>query len=118
MSSSWFNDIMSSDQLRALGRCPVCHVQNDVKEVKVIKEKLPEVLFLHHCPRCQSNILFCLVSEPWGVGSVGLVTDLESEEVEKYLANNQNLNDDAILNYYQAYVKCPNFLLQKIISRV
>jgi hypothetical protein len=117
MPSSWFNDLMSSDQLRTLARCPVCHSQNDFQEVKVIKEKLPEVLLMHRCPKCQSNVLFCLISEPWGLGSVGLVTDLDTEEIEHYLISNHDLNENTILDYYKLIQKNHNFLLEKVINK-
>jgi len=115
--SSWFNDLMSSDQLRGLGRCPVCHVQNDLKEVKVINEKMPEMLLIHHCPHCQSNVLFCLMTESWGIGTVGVVTDLQANEVGSYfLTNGRGLNENTLLDYYQLMHLNQHSVVDKILA--
>ena len=76
-------------------------------EARVLEENERASLIYIKCRKCQSSILALILSNPLGVSSVGLVTDLNPEEVMKYRLTDDIVEDDALESYQ---------LLQKVDS--
>jgi hypothetical protein len=64
--------------------CPVCNSRYNPIEAKILEEK-DDVHLIHiRCRHCQVAILALVMVNSMGVSSVGLVTDLASDEVVKF----------------------------------
>lgn len=70
--------------LKIISRCPVCHSQYNPVEAKILDESDGAHLIYVQCRRCQSAVLALVVTNNFGVSSVGMVTDLDSHEVMKF----------------------------------
>ena len=99
----------SDENLKLLSYCPLCDSHYNLMEARVLEEKEGASLIYIKCRKCQSSILALILNNPLGISSVGLVTDLNPEEVMKYrLASEVNEND--ILDIHQFLQKTDNLL--------
>lgn len=74
----------SEKGLRALISCPLCHTHYHPLFRKIIEENEEAHLFHLECAKCGSQVL-ALVTTDWPTpSSIGLVTELKSEEVKKF----------------------------------
>lgn len=89
------------DQLKIISSCPVCNTKNFPAQVKILTEKADAHLLHIKCRKCQSCVLVLVRFDAQGLVSIGLLTDLNSEEVVKFSQTKQiNCND--ILRLYDS----------------
>ncbi|HLD28516.1 MAG TPA: hypothetical protein VJB67_02790 [Patescibacteria group bacterium] len=69
--------------IKIISRCPVCHYNYNPVEAKVLEENDLAHLIYIKCRRCRSAILALIMTSGYGISSVGLVTDLDSHEVNQ-----------------------------------
>lgn len=67
--------------LRLDGQCPHCRRSYDLHRLKVLAEHDQRVLAYIDCTHCGSAILSLLTVSPTGLSAIGLLTDLQSDEV-------------------------------------
>ncbi len=94
IDDKFFN--LFEESLKTISYCPVCNNRYNPIEAKVLVEKNDAHLIYIKCRRCQSAILAIILANNLGISSVGLITDLESDEVLKFKAVKQINFDDAI----------------------
>jgi hypothetical protein len=70
--------------LRVVSRCPVCHHSYNPMEAKILDESDGAHLVHVRCKRCHSAIVALILMNNFGISSVGLVTDLDGNEVKKF----------------------------------
>ena len=67
--------------LRLMARCPLCQTRYQPNLVKVIAEREDAYLVHVMCAKCRSAVVALVFANIFGVNSVGVLTDLASDEV-------------------------------------
>jgi hypothetical protein len=100
MEDKLFNLFNNSDGQVFISYCPVCNLRYNPLEAKVLEEGKSSHLLYVKCRNCQSAVLALVVSSNLGLTSVGLITDLNSDEVLKF-KDSKSVNYDEILEFHQ-----------------
>ncbi len=80
--SNFFEDILES--LKMVSSCPICNTRYNSAKIKVLEERSNAHLIYIKCCRCQGSVLALVLANQAGVSSIGIVTDLSSEDVVKF----------------------------------
>lgn len=89
--SNLFNDGSS-----LVTHCPVCNLRYDPVEARVLEESDNAHLFYIRCRHCQAAVLAVVTVSSSGISSVGLVTDLTSDDVIRFKSAKPITCDDVI----------------------
>jgi hypothetical protein len=87
-------------------RCPVCGYRYSLEQTKIIDSKDekggPNTTLLIHtdCERCKSSVVFSIAVDGPEIFSVGMVTDLTSQDTSKF-KNSEPIGSDEILATHQ-----------------
>lgn len=76
--------------------CPVCNLRYDPLEVKVLQEGERAHLVYIKCRHCQTAVLALIIANTLGISSIGLVTDLDADDVLKFKSAKTISCDDVI----------------------
>lgn len=90
----------SLDNLKFVSYCPLCNSAYNPLEAKILEEREDAHLVHVRCRQCQSAIVALIVAGGLGVSSVGLVTDLSSDDVMRF-KNDAPLTIDDVLELHQ-----------------
>lgn len=85
--------------LRVVRECPLCKKDYDLNDTSVIKEKKGAHLVHATCPHCKSAVLSVVTVTQLGMGAVGVMTDLDVEDVER-LHSKESISEDELLNFH------------------
>lgn len=88
------------ESLRLISTCPLCNTQYNPLSAKVLEQRDDAHLVHIQCRRCESSIVAVVVMGGVGVSSVGLITDLTSDDVLRY-KDKDSMTDDDLLSLYQ-----------------
>jgi hypothetical protein len=83
-------------------RCPVCGHRYNLEQTKIIDSKDERMastgnLLVHtDCDRCKSSVVFSIAVDGPEIFSIGMVTDLTSQDTNKF-KNSDPINSDDIL---------------------
>jgi len=91
----------NQDQLKIISNCPVCDSRNFPSQIKVLQEKDNSHLLYVQCRRCKSRVIVLITAHQNGISSVGLLTDLSSDEVLKF-STQEPINHDDVLELYDS----------------
>ena len=94
MEDKFFN--LFNDSTTLITHCPICNLRFDPLEAKILDESDNSHLVFIKCQSCQSAILAIIVSNNMGVSSIGLVTDLSSDDILKFKEQEAVSCDDVI----------------------
>lgn len=101
MSSQNYNNGPSPlSNLRLVSYCPLCNTHYNPSEAKLLDQKEGAHLIHVECRSCGSSILAVVITGGIGVSSVGLVTDLTSQDVIRF-KNETAVSEDDVLAAYQ-----------------
>lgn len=90
----------SPEGLKLINKCPLCSEQYQPFQASIVEEKEDAQLVHIECRKCQSSIVALIVNGQLGLTSVGLITDLSSEDVENF-KDAQPLTEDDVFEAYQ-----------------
>lgn len=85
--------------LRLMNQCPLCKRQHTPEAANILLEKNGTHLVHITCPFCQNAVLAVIVVTSMGLSSVGMVTDLQANDVLK-LRHSDAISEDELLNFY------------------
>ena len=76
----------SSDQsdVKLVSACPLCRKQYSSEDAYIVDEQQGVFLLHNTCKNCGSSIVAALVAGSHAVSTMGLVTDMTSEDVKKF----------------------------------
>lgn len=97
--SHYQNASSSLENLRLISYCPLCSTHYNPSEAKVLEEKNGAHLIHVSCRKCSSSIVAVIMTGGIGVSSVGLITDLTSEDVLRFKNAKPITSDDVIEAY-------------------
>lgn len=89
----------SPEGLRLISKCPVCSEQYQPFQANIVEEKADAQLVHIQCRKCQSSIVALIVDGHLGLTSVGLITDLSSQDVERFKDAQPLLEEDVFSAY-------------------
>lgn len=89
----------SLDNLKFVSYCPLCNSAYNPLEAKILEEREDAHLVHVRCRNCHSAIVALIVAGGLGVSSIGLVTDLSSEDVLRF-KNGEPITIDDILDLH------------------
>jgi len=85
---------------RLMARCPLCQTRYQPSAAKVIAEREDAYLLHVPCVKCKSAVVALIFANMFGVNSVGVLTDLTSDEV--LTTDSQAVSADDVLALYEA----------------
>ncbi|MDP1884083.1 MAG: hypothetical protein Q8L10_01825 [Candidatus Moranbacteria bacterium] len=88
------------DKADFLAKCSVCGKSLDPDDIVILSEKEQKTTMHVTCAKCRSAAIVFLLNNQLGVMSVGMATDLDSEEVASKFGG-EAINSDEILDLYQ-----------------
>lgn len=96
MAFSKNNPYLPSEGLKLIAHCPLCNTQYNPMMAKILEEREDAHLMHVECRKCGSSIVALVLAGGLGVSSVGLITDLTSEDVVKFKNTRDVRSDDVI----------------------
>lgn len=91
----------NSDNLKLITYCPLCSTHFSFSTAKVLEERDDAHLVHIQCQKCSSFIVALIMTNAMGVSTVGLITDLTSDDVSKF-ATSSRLSVNEVIEIYQA----------------
>jgi hypothetical protein len=82
--------------VKLISYCPLCETSYNPREARVLGEKEDSHLLHIQCGRCSNAIIALVLISSVGVSSVGLVTDLAYDEVNRFKEAKPVSTDDVI----------------------
>lgn len=87
---------MFSDDVKLISYCPLCGSSYTPRQAQVLGEKEDSHLMHIQCGNCSNAIIALVIISSVGVSSVGMVTDLGFEEVDRFKCERPITTDDVI----------------------
>jgi len=85
-----------SDDVKLISYCPLCGSSYTPREAQILGEKEDSHLMHIQCGNCSNAIIALVIISSVGVSSVGMVTDLGFEEVDRFKSDRAVNTDDVI----------------------
>lgn len=76
--------------------CPMCGLKYQSVSVRAVRETDVGNLLYFKCSQCQSGLVASVMDAPFGLIGSGLVTDLQFDEVEKFIQGEVISEDDVL----------------------
>ncbi|MBU1164954.1 hypothetical protein KKA15_05360 [Patescibacteria group bacterium] len=99
------------ESIKIISFCPVCNAKYNPVEAKVLEEKEEAHLLHITCKKCQSNVVALILTSNLGISSMGIVTDLNSEDVLKFKSS-KAVDADDVINIYKILQTKSKILLE------
>lgn len=90
--------------LKIVSRCPICNSKYSAARIEVIEKQNEVHLVCIKCQKCQATVVAVILANPFGISSVGLVTDLDSQDIRKF-KNQSAVSFDDVLDLHQLLEK-------------
>lgn len=87
--------------IRLLSSCPLCGEKYGRDAASIIEERKNAFLIHVQCGKCKSSIVSAMTTGQIGVSSMGLITDLTSEDVLKFRKRTP-MTADEVLDVHHA----------------
>jgi hypothetical protein len=88
------------DGLRIVSRCPICQQEHNPTETAILDENDGAHLIYIKCRNCNSGVVAMVAMGVTGVTSLGLVTDLTSQEILK-IKDFGRINEEDVLSLHK-----------------
>ncbi|RJR31691.1 hypothetical protein C4569_01920 [Candidatus Parcubacteria bacterium] len=88
------------ESIKIISFCPVCNAKYNPLEARILEEKDDAHLIHIKCRRCQSCVVALILTSNLGISSMGIVTDLTSEDVIKFKTA-KVIDADDVINIHQ-----------------
>lgn len=98
-SPNYQNSPSPLDGLRLISYCPLCNAHYNPREAKILEQKEGAHLIHVECRNCRSSIVAVVITGGIGVSSVGLITDLTSQDVVRFKNEESVAENDVIAAY-------------------
>lgn len=95
---------------KMIGHCPLCNYEYQTINAKILDDNEEAQLIYIRCPNCLSSIVVLVLSSGPFLSSIGMITDLNEEDVLK-LKNSGHIQEEDILNLHKV-LKSKNFCLE------
>ncbi len=89
-----FMDFQKSTQL--IQECPLCGSAYTLAGVRVVQKTEEGTLIYFKCSDCRVGLVAAVMEAPFGLLGSGLVTDLQHDEVQRFLHGSVVTEDDVL----------------------
>ncbi len=90
-----------NDSPQLMKQCPLCNTEYDAeKSIQVVEEQEGAELVYFSCLQCANSVLALVGYSPFGVSSIGMLTDLTYDDVNR-LRHRDSISEDDILQIHQ-----------------
>jgi transcription elongation factor Elf1 len=103
------------ESLRLVSSCPLCGAKYTQECASIIEENKSAFLIHVQCQKCQSSVVSTMTRGQVGVSSVGLITDLTSDDVAKF-HREQPLDSEDVLDLHD-FLQDNSVALQQELSQ-
>lgn len=93
-----------NEGLKIMSVCPVCSKKYEPIQAKIVLEKDNSHLVHINCSNCFSSVLAVITSNNFGINSVGVVTDLQVEDVLRFI-DAESVNSDDVIEMHKMLSK-------------
>ena len=87
------------DALKAIAQCPICQAKYEPFQAKVLEEGDGAHLVHVECTKCHGAVVAVIMSNQLGLSSVGMITDLTSQDVLR-LKGGKPVSEDTVLDCF------------------
>ncbi len=105
----------SPEGLKLISRCPLCTEQYRPFQASIVEEKEDAQLLHIQCHKCHCNMVALIVSGHMGLTSVGLITDLTSDDVERF-KDSPAISQDQVLAAYKLFGSSAQDVYKRLIE--
>lgn len=91
-----FSSLFHQDALKVIAVCPLCEAPAQSMKAAVLEEGRESHLVHMTCGKCSHALLAVVVSVHGGISSLGVLTDLQADEVVKYRRASPLCFDDVL----------------------
>ncbi len=88
--------------LKHLTKCPLCKAKYSHSQASVLEENDARTVFHLTCGKCNSAVLAFVSDSQQGIVSLGVATDLTSQEAKKILGS-KPINSEQVLEVYEHF---------------
>lgn len=93
-------DHFLDEHVKRAGHCPLCKAKYAPLEASVIASGESDANLVHvECPRCHGAVVAIVSASRAGMTSMGVVTDLSSDDLERICNDACVTSDDVLENY-------------------
>jgi hypothetical protein len=107
----------SPEGLKLVSKCPVCSEQYQPFQASIVEEKDEAQLVHIQCRKCASAIVALIVNGQMGLTSVGVITDLSSNDVERF-KDAPSITEQDLFTAFQELKKDPKKFLDKLQEEI
>lgn len=102
------SDNLFNESIKLLAQCPICRKQYAQSNAKIVNEVEDAYLLHVRCSRCSSSVLALIFMSGMGITSMGMLTDLNSCDLNKF-REWENISKDEVLEMYKHMKVCQLF---------
>lgn len=110
-----FQAFQPSEGLKVISACPLCNVRYNPLQAHVLDERDDAHLLHLECRNCGSAVVAAVLNDQLGVSSVGLITDLTSDDVLRFKDEPETLSVDDVLSLHVLFARDERALLTQTI---
>jgi hypothetical protein len=100
------------EEVKVIAYCPVCEADINPIKAKIVENKEDLNLVHIQCSKCKGNILALILRTSSGLSSIGLMTDLNFNDIFKF-KEHDSLADNEIISFHKK-IRKKNFINQII----
>lgn len=86
----------SNKPIQLIQECPLCGKKYLPVNIRTVSESDSGTLLYFSCSNCLGGLVATVVDAPFGLIGSGLVTDLQFEEIKKFIRGDKVTEDDVL----------------------
>lgn len=98
-----------NENIRVVSYCTLCNTQYNPVSARIIEEKEGAHLIHIQCRKCGSSIVALIMAGAMGISSIGLLTDLSSDDAVR-IKNGEPVTSDDVLLLYSSLLSEQNII--------
>lgn len=94
-------------------QCPLCEHNFEDRHVRMVDQVKGSQTLHITCPGCVSHFVMMLAISDAGVGLIGMMSDLDFEDIQR-VSQREPMSDDDLLSFYQQLDQVHTHVAKKI----
>ncbi len=100
-------------QFSLMKQCPLCEYGFDDRHVRMVDQVFGSETLHITCPGCESHFVMMLAISDAGVGLIGMMSDLDFDDMVR-VSQREPMSDDDLLSFYQQLDQVHHHVAKKI----
>jgi hypothetical protein len=106
---------MLEDANHIVSRCPLCNAVYRMEDAQVIETSDDSSMVYVECGRCKSSIVAVVAMSGMGMVSLGMVTDMTREDVERFHTS-PSMSSNELLEMIQLLQRKDRTVVRELVS--